>query len=111
VHFFRGKFLEKFSPPKMREKIKIFLGKSFEKLFPQQIPRNFPRKKMFEKLAPGDAHLGERWHQLRLCDDDVDAPRTGLDDVEALERQRQPVLQHRLGIFIYFQYQYDLMTR
>jgi hypothetical protein len=42
----------------MLGKIAIFRGKSFEKSFFQQIPRNFPRKitfrgkKMYEKLAP-----------------------------------------------------------
>jgi hypothetical protein len=30
----------------------IFHGKSFEKSFFQEIPRNFPRKKMYEKSAP-----------------------------------------------------------
>jgi hypothetical protein len=43
----------------MLGKIAIFLGKSFEKLFFQEIPRNFPRKvifrgkKMYEKSVPG----------------------------------------------------------
>jgi hypothetical protein len=46
-------------PPKMLGKIAIFRGKSFEKSFFQQIPRNFPRKnhfpwkKMYEISAAG----------------------------------------------------------
>jgi hypothetical protein len=36
----------------MLGKIAIFRGKSFEKSFFQQMPRNFPRKKMYKKLAP-----------------------------------------------------------
>jgi hypothetical protein len=47
VHFFLGKFSGKFSPTKMLGKIAIFRGKSFEKSFFQQIPRNFPRKITF----------------------------------------------------------------
>jgi hypothetical protein len=39
-------------PPKMLGKNVIFRGKSFEKSFLQEIPRNFPRKKMYEKSAP-----------------------------------------------------------
>jgi hypothetical protein len=35
----------------------IFRGKSFEKSFFQEIPRNFPRKKMYEKSAPGHPAL------------------------------------------------------
>jgi hypothetical protein len=51
VNFFPGKILRiilrKIFPQKMSGKIKIFLGKSFEKSFPQQIPQNFPRKITF----------------------------------------------------------------
>jgi hypothetical protein len=47
VHFFQGKFRGKFFPKKMSGKIAIFRGKSFEKSFFQQIPRNFPRKITF----------------------------------------------------------------
>jgi hypothetical protein len=50
VHFFRGKFRGKFSPQKMLGKNGIFRGKSFEKWFFQE----FPRKKMYERSAPGD---------------------------------------------------------
>jgi hypothetical protein len=38
----------------MLGKIAIFRGKSFEKSFFQEIPRNFPWKKMYEKSAPGE---------------------------------------------------------
>jgi hypothetical protein len=44
----------------MQGKIAIFRGKSFEKLFSQEIPRNFPRKvifrgkKMYKKSAPDE---------------------------------------------------------
>jgi hypothetical protein len=37
----------------MLEKNEIFRGKSFKKLFFQEILWNFPRKKMYEKSAPG----------------------------------------------------------
>jgi hypothetical protein len=46
VHFFQGKFRGKFRP-KMLGKNGIFRGKRFEKLFSQEIPRNFPRKVLF----------------------------------------------------------------
>jgi hypothetical protein len=38
----------------MLGKIGIFLGKSFKKSFFQEIPRNFPRKKMYEKSTPDE---------------------------------------------------------
>jgi hypothetical protein len=46
-------------PPKMLGKKGIYRGKSFEKSFFQEIPRNFPRKvifrgKMYEKSAPDE---------------------------------------------------------
>jgi hypothetical protein len=55
INFFQGKFHGKFRgkifpPPqkkKMLGKFAIFRGKSFEKSFFQQIPRNFPRKITF----------------------------------------------------------------
>jgi hypothetical protein len=56
----------------MLGKIAIFCGKGFEKSFFQQIPRNFPRKKMYEKLAPdwGKFHrLGaffQKWPKIHL---------------------------------------------
>ena len=40
-----------------------------------------------------DQDLGQGEHQLILGDDDVDAIRPGLDHVQALHRQRQPVLE------------------
>jgi hypothetical protein len=43
---------EKF-PQKILGKNGIFLGKSFEKLFFQEIPLNFPREKINEKSAEG----------------------------------------------------------
>jgi hypothetical protein len=53
----RGRFFAKNFPPKMSGKINIFLGKSFEKLFPQQITQNFLRKitsrrKNVRKIGP-----------------------------------------------------------
>jgi hypothetical protein len=55
VHFFRGKFWGKFrgkfSPQKCWGK-GIFRGKSFEKLFFQKIPQNFPRKFFLRKIGP-----------------------------------------------------------
>jgi hypothetical protein len=53
--FSRENFGENFAenfPPKLG-KNGIFRGKSFEKLFFQEIPRNFPRKKTYEKSPPG----------------------------------------------------------
>jgi hypothetical protein len=46
----------------MLGKIKIFLGKSFEKLFPQQLPPNFPQKITFRgknvrKIGPKEPIL------------------------------------------------------
>jgi hypothetical protein len=57
--FFPGKIPLKIFSKKMLRKIALFRGKSVEKSFFQQIPRNFPRKitfrgkKMYEKSAPG----------------------------------------------------------
>jgi hypothetical protein len=48
---FRENSAENF-PPKNVGKNGIFRRKSFEKLFFQEIPRNFPRKKNYDKLAP-----------------------------------------------------------
>jgi hypothetical protein len=45
--FFPGKIPRKIFLQKMLEKNGIFRGKSFEKSFFQQIPRNFPRKVTF----------------------------------------------------------------
>jgi hypothetical protein len=53
--FLYGKIPRKIFPPKKSGKIKIFRGKSFEKSFPQQIPR----KKMYEKSAPVLGHVTE----------------------------------------------------
>jgi hypothetical protein len=54
-------------PPKMLGINGIFRGKSFEKLFSQAIPQNFPGKitfrgkKMYEKLAPGADFFGGKF--------------------------------------------------
>jgi hypothetical protein len=45
--FFVGKIPQKIFPSKMLEKIGIFCGKCFKKLYFQQIPRNFPGKITF----------------------------------------------------------------
>jgi hypothetical protein len=58
VHFFpgeiSGKIPRKILPPKMFGKNGIFHRKSFETSLFQEIPRNFPRKKMYEKMAQGE---------------------------------------------------------
>jgi hypothetical protein len=57
VHFFGGKFRENSAeifPLKNVGENWNYLRKSFEKLFPQEIPRKIPfRKKIYETSAPG----------------------------------------------------------
>jgi hypothetical protein len=57
--FFSGEFCAKNFPPKMSGKINIFLGKSFEKLFPQQITQNFLRK--ITSRRKNVRKIGPRW--------------------------------------------------
>jgi hypothetical protein len=49
----------------------IFCRKSFEKSFFQKIPRNFPRKKMYEKSAPDQTPRSRGFFinrfQITLC--------------------------------------------